>query len=215
MALEPSFIFSEEFMIPLPHYAKIKNRYCILYLGNANEYILQLKYLRHSFKLEFPDIEIYIACKDSVKHLVQGEKDIILESELKLKEKDMAYVRTITCDMKSHPIENLAEESQVKIVPYTTQKVEINRTFFIATNGVLPTKNMTTKQYYMVKNMAQSDGYEQVDNLQSAGWVIGVENENLFLAAESGLRTTLIPMGFGTKFYQKLFPEGEILPLPA
>ena len=67
--------------------------------------------------------------------------------------------------------------------------------------------------HLIFKEIAGKNGYfvEINESVTDAGWVIGVECEDFYKAAISGTRVSLVPTGFGTKFFQWLFPKGEIL----
>jgi hypothetical protein len=70
---------------------------------------------------------------------------------------------------------------------------------------------LTSIQVNKAKEYAQKAGYTLSNDPFNAGWVIGVENYPLFLAASRGLKTSLIPTGLGTDLYKTMFVRGEIL----
>ncbi len=61
--------------------------------------------------------------------------------------------------------------------------------------------------------MGRKAGYETEinGNLETAGWVIGVENRFIWEAAALGIKTTLIETGIGTNLYRKMFPQNEVI----
>jgi hypothetical protein len=190
-------------MISVPQYALIKDKICMSYFGNCNEYLIQLKLLRPFMLQKFPGIEIYLSCKDEVFHLL--EEKTIKRSDFK--KENFAFTYEIKCNMIEHPIEKLMEESEIEILPIK-QKRELNKTFSIFPDGVLPTKSLTDNQIKEIKKMAINKGYVEDKN---GDWIIGVENEFLFNVGEK--KASLIPTGLGTNLFKKMFFDCEILKL--
>ena len=194
-------------MLPLKQYIKIKNRYCISYLGPADEYLLLLSYIRPAIEAELPGIEIYLCGRDDA--LPPGDRIIAISD---FKKEEMAFVKELTCDLRKHPVEELIRESALTLSHW--KPPTINRShgakYVICPNGKFPTKSLTPQQIETAKIRTYA---EVNNNIDGANWVIGVENEQLFKAAMQGIRTTLIPTGLGTNLYKKLFPSGEIMVL--
>lgn len=187
-------------MISFLHYSKIKDKYCIAYFGNANEYLVQLKLLRPILEQKFSGTKIYLACKPESMYLLEGEERILDKDTLSLKYRSFAHVRELTCNMKTHPIENFLKESEIKNY-VICEKSECNsEKTVIFPKGCLPTKSINPAEYN-----AQIEG-----NFMDAGHVIGVENEQLFLAASMGIKTTLINTGKGVNLFSKMFPNALI-----
>jgi hypothetical protein len=202
--------------VVLPHYAKIKDRYCIGYFGRSNEYLVQLLLLRPNIEKELPGIQVYIACMDEVFHLLDGHPNVLTYSQLRENELNFAYIRNLTCDLQSHPVEVLMEESQIPL-SISVPEPPPGDYCLISPEGVIPTKSLTAQQIDRCRHLARDEGLEVEvgNNFQGAAWVIGVENEFLFAAAARGIQTALVPTGLGTKLYQNMFERAEVLELPA
>jgi len=202
-------------MFTLPHYAKIKDNYCVAYYGNSKEYLTQLKLLRPIMEKQLPGIKVFIACRNDSIYLLKNEERILSKEELQTKKTDFAYIRELTCDMESHPIENFMKESNLPCGPIHTPVVDPIRHCVLLTNGILPTKTLSASQIQKAIQYIQNKGFNPEINgsIETAGWVVGVENEHLFNAAANGKRTTLIPTGLGTELFKSMFPNGELLTL--
>lgn len=201
-------------MIPLLHYSQIKNRYCICYTGNNNEYVLQLLYLRPYIEAALPGLELCLCCKDTVSYLVQGQERIVFLSQMPSLKKHFAHLRTLACNMVVHPVEELLKESDIPIPELQITPNSPTRLCIIYPEGTSPTQSLSPPMVEKVKAICEREGYTvQIGgNLLSAGWVVGVENESLFMAAHQGIRTSLVPTGLGTNLYKRLF-KGEIIAL--
>lgn len=196
--------------MPFPKYAAVKDKFCISYFGNANEYLVQLRLLRPQLERAFPELKIYLSCKDDAYYLLKGEGRIVLKSQLY--EKDFGYIRNLVSNLRSHPVEDLFLESGLEIEPVQTKRHGENGGVTIYPQGIVPTKGMSLDQIAAAAKLAMNEGYKIVEPGYGF-WAIGVENEQLFLAASKGYRTSLVPRGVGTNLYQKMFPNGEILSL--
>jgi hypothetical protein len=195
--------------VPLPKYIKVKDRYCIAYYGNCDEYILQLLYLRSAIEKELPGIEIYISCKDK---LIKNQKRMIPFSQTGNIKKEIAYIKQLKCNLKSHPVLDLINESSLtlKYLEYPALKHQDTKSYALYPKGCLPTQSLSEEEISKIKKFLASSGWKETD---SPSWVIGVENYDLFDAAIKGIKTSLIPTGLGTKLYQLIFPQGEIFNL--
>lgn len=100
-------------MIPLPLYAKIKDRYCIGYFGKSEDTLLDLKKARPVIEKELPGIQVYICCDDEKADLLSGEDRVFLKSELQDKIKEIAYFR----EMLEETVIDLLEESKIPYPP--------------------------------------------------------------------------------------------------
>lgn len=78
-------------MLPFPQYAKVKDRYCIHYVGTNDEYVNQLLSVRPAIEQDLPGIQIYICCRVGLSHLKEQYEHVFLESEDYKSE--VAYVR--------------------------------------------------------------------------------------------------------------------------
>jgi len=189
-------------MITPAQYSLIKNNYCIFYNGNCNEYLLWLKFLRPQIEHQFPGLNLWIVCKHSQLYLFNDEPRIV--SVETYKKEQFAYVETLTCDMTSHPIQELVNKSNILIKPVELIPVNI-KTYSIAKNGILPMKQ---DQIEKIRKYANQRAYE-ID--AEGDWIIGKESEDLIKNALKGKPITLINGGFGEKLYKKTFPHVEIL----
>jgi hypothetical protein len=203
--------------LPLPQYAKVKDNYCIAYFGNNKEHIVQLKLLRPYMEATFPGVKVYLACREDSAYLLKGEERIIIREELKENKHLFGYVRELLCDMQSNPIEEFMNESAIPFGPIRAEQPLKNKKCVLLTNGISPVKSLTGNQIKLAISHIQSKGYQPEINgsTEDAGWVVGVENEEFYLAAAAGRAVTLIPTGFGENLFKKLFPSGQILMLPA
>ena len=107
-------------------------------------------------------------------------------------------------------IEKLLKECDIHEYEISVPEVEITTKCTILSHGNYPTKNLVKHQIEYLKNMAINQGYQVEDGYEDAGWVIGVENVELFKAAARGIRTTLVQTGVGHNLYKKMFAKGEI-----
>jgi hypothetical protein len=198
--------------LPLPLYAKIKDRYCLLYLGFSWEYVVQLSCFLPLIEESLPGLDLHICCRDEVFHHFNNPK-IFPHAEFAEKKEDFAHVRELKCNMDSHPVEDLLKESKVPCKPVVTPTVDLTIRCVICPDATLPTKPLESRQIEEIKGIARLRHFvpEVSENLEGAGWVIGPENGVLFLAASKGIKTSLVPTGVGTKLYQKMFPNGEVL----
>ena len=198
--------------LPFPQYSKVKHRYCIAYFGPCAEYVVQLLYVRSAIEKELPDIEIYLSCRDDFKRITGDSQKIIFISEWATRKREIAYLRELRCDMQKHPILELIEESslQLSFLGCPQPQLVKNNCCVICPKAIFPTKPIPNLE--QVKNWVFNKGFIPIisDDISKAGWVVGVENEQLFTAAIQGIKTTLIPTGLGTQLYKKLFPSGEI-----
>lgn len=201
--------------IPLPDYVKIKDNYCIAYFGHNKEYILQLKLLRPFMEANFPGVKVYLACRQDALSLLDKEINVLSQEDLKTSKNNFAYIRELTSNMESHPIEDFMNESDIPYGPITTESEMTHKKVVLLTNGVIPVKSLSGNQIKAAINYIKNCGNEPELNssIEDAGWVIGVENEKLYKSAQLGKKTTLIPTGFGENLFKKMFPNADILRL--
>ena len=201
--------------LPLPQYAEIKDFYCISYIGNNNEHILQLKMLRPFMESKFPGIQVYIACKDHLIYLLQEEKNILTHSELSDRRNYFGYIRQMSTDFYVHSVEEFMKESEVPCGPIPQKKSESNGKCVLLTQGIAPTKSLSASQIEKAKKYIHSKKFSiEIDvDIKDASWVVGVESEKLFLAIDQGKKCTLIKSGVGENLFKSMFPYFEILNL--
>lgn len=199
-------------MFSLPEYAKVKDHYCISYFGNSDEYLVQLRLLKPILESQFSGINIKFGCKDEKTHLLKEET--LKVSDLKVRKREFAQIKTLTYNGETHPVEDLLVESGISTFAIPVhKKEEFTNKMVIVTQGSYPTSSLIKKEIQILKVLGNKSGYEVElnTNWENAGWVVGVESVPIFEAAAVGIRTSLIPKGVGTRLYQKMFPDGEII----
>lgn len=202
-------------MIPLDQYNKIRNNLCLYYPDFSGEYVMQILCLRPYIERELQGLQLFVCCRDELMYLSEWYDKILSMSQLEERKSEFAYIRQLTCNMFDHPVLELLEESEIPFFDVRVPSPDLTMKCVIAPEGNLPTKCLTEDQIERAKTTAINQGYrvEVSYDIEGAGWVIGVENEQLFLAASRGIPTSLVPTGVGTRLYQKMFPKGEILDL--
>lgn len=198
---------------PYDKYLKIKNKYCIYYYGIFDEFVYQLLYLSPLITKKYPDIELYISCKDELRESLSDYAGVVFRSEFNAK--DYGYVRELKFDYVDHPIESLFKESNINF-DYQVKKqahTPVNNRCAFFPNAIAPFKSLTTEQIQKAKQFIRSRGFEITEDAQQAGWAVGVENSNFYHAALRGIPVSLIESGIGTKLFQCAYPSGEILPI--
>jgi len=200
-------------MFTLPDYAKIKDNYCISYYGHSDEYLVQLRLLKNIIQDRFHGLNIYFGCKDDKIHLLENES-VMKSTEIKAKRRNFAQIKNIEFNGETHPIEDLLVESGILNfeIPISEQFEHSNK-MMITTQGNYPTAPLTKKQIDTLKRIGSKAGYSvEIDtDWRDAGWVAGVESVELFEAAGSGIKTTLVDTGIGKRLYKFMFPQGEII----
>lgn len=199
-------------MIEFTKFAKIKDNYCICYFGSSNEYLVQLSMIHSSIERQLSGINLYIGCKDSSSHLIDGIDKKLFISEIKVRRAEFAHINELTYNGKVHPVLQLLESSQL-IVPSIPQKEKMTQKCVIVSNGSYPTGSLIEKNVIALKKLAIQRGFVPEINgeIENAGWVVGVESLKLYQAVQKGIPTSLVPTGIGTPLYKMLSPEGEIL----
>jgi len=197
--------------IPYENYLEIKDKYCITYYGVFNEFILQLIYLKPAIEQEFPGVKLYISCKDELFNRLEVSTDVIPFS--KFAKHEYSYVRDLSFDNINHPILGIINESKMNLkglVPHRNN-IKTNKCIILS-KGVGHVKSLTDDEVQIVIEKVRLAGFDPKinENIDDAGWVIGVECEDLYKSAIKGIKTTLIPTGFGKKLFETLFPNQEI-----
>lgn len=199
--------------LPLPQYTQVKDNYCIAYFGNNKEYLIQLELLIPFIESTFPGIKIYLACNENSLYLFKKHDKIITKDYLKDNKHLFGYVRELTCDMESHPVQMLMDESEIKYGPIINEEINlIPGKCVLLTNGIQPVRSLTGEQIKILKTYITNRGFQPEINssIEDATWVIGVENEEFYKAAILGKYVTLINTGFGENIFHCMFPYGEI-----
>ena len=99
--------------IPLPKYAQIKNNYCVGYLGTNSQIVLQLKRARPFVEKEFPGLKLFIACQDSLQHLLEGEEHVIPSSQLQEQVSGYAFAYYRQLDENPDAVKSFLIESNI------------------------------------------------------------------------------------------------------
>jgi hypothetical protein len=155
-------------------------------------------------------MNIHVCCKDE--HIgVLGDEKSLKMSGLKNAKMTFAHVYEFITGNQVHPIEELLDDCGIEDYAIDVPKAEPTVKCVISPLGGYPTKNLTKPQISKLKKMAINQKYQIGEGLEDAGWVIGVENEELFEAAALGIKTTLVKTGTGANLYQKMFPQGEVI----
>lgn len=174
---------------------------------------MQLRLLKPVFEQHFPGLNLCLGCKDDKTHILRDVGHILTISKIKVERKHYAYIREVRFNGKTHPVEDLLVESQIKSVELSIpQQPRVNNRCVIITQGAYPTKPLTPQEIQNLKGSVLDQGYElEIDTDPSeASLVMGVESVGLFEAAAKGISTKLVPTGFGTRLYRYMFPKGEI-----
>jgi hypothetical protein len=194
-------------------YLTVKNKLCLSYFGVFNEFVRQLVYLRPAIEAELPGLELYIACQEDLKNDLNCDR-VITRSEMQLLH--FAYIKDLTFDQIKHPVLELLNESNLTLkhlIPVVGEP--LNKTCAILSKGMAPVRSLSESQLNQVKSRVIAKGFELTDDVDSAGWVVGVECDALYKAACQGVATSLVPTGFGIKLFQLMFPQNEILSITA
>src|SRR6266576_2586087 len=101
-------------MLGLANYAKIKNNYCVCYLGPCEEYLLQFKLLKPTLQFYFPGINIGFGCRDELSYIFEGEPLLMKSSEIKAKREMFAHIKEVKFDGRVHPVEQFLNECDIK-----------------------------------------------------------------------------------------------------
>lgn len=196
--------------LPFHHYKRVKNKYCIAYFGNHNDYILLLKFLRPYIERQFNGTQIYIACKDESFYLLQNEPRVVKKSEFD--KNNYCYVRYLTLNMTKniHPIYELLVESDIKTPKFEFINNLEHKYFDICANAILPNKSITDIQKEKIISIFKNRGLIFSSDRENCH-LISVENEIFTKNILSGIKCTLIDTGLGSKLYKLIFPSLEII----
>lgn len=198
------------------HYAKIKDKVCLLYAGHCTDYLIIMKLIRPLLETQFPGMTIFIACRDELLHLLKGEPRVLKRSVLKRSVNQYGYIKEIDGRMRGpHPLIEVLSESGLQVPVVRNTSSCDTHLCCIFTEGALPTKPMPESVRREIEAKARFDGFEvwvnpKFEAIEQAGWVVSVEQAALYEAAARGIKTTLVPTGIGQKLYQTMFPKGEI-----
>jgi hypothetical protein len=223
--------------IPLTRYILIKDNYCCCYLGNSPEYIVALRLIKPQIEKQLPGLNLWISCRDEFLYLLKGETNVIPLSELNEQKSNLSYIREIRNNTYDHSIFELMTQSELKIESAQSSNYSNNprtKLCLVCPEGIPPTKSLNKNSTDELVSKVSEAGYtpivlgsdvhqsldtieirprgvEKFGYLESAGWVIGVENEYVFLGPSKGVKTTLMKSGVGLSLFKNLFPGAEII----
>ncbi len=201
-------------MIEFSKYAKIKDNYCVCYFGPSNEYLFQLKLLKPIIEKQFSGLKLFFGCRDEKTSLFEDQNFVLKVTELKERRHDFAHIHELRFNSIIHPVEEFLNDSEILNWDIgVTEKQDCGNKCVIITQGNYPTRNLEIREIDILKRQAKELGYETVinENINGAGLVVGVESYAIFDAASRGIKTKLIPSGFGTRLYQKMFLNGQVM----
>jgi hypothetical protein len=96
-------------MIPLAEYRKIKDCYCLAYLGPNREYIQLLAEYRPAIEAKYPDLKLFLCSSNKLYSLLEGMPRTLPESDLINYKKAFAHIAEIKENLSEHPIQVLLE----------------------------------------------------------------------------------------------------------
>jgi hypothetical protein len=202
-------------MISLPEYATIKDYYCLAHWGHNKEYLLQMCFLRPYMEASFPEIKIFISCRDEHMYLLNGQERILQKSKVIENKNQFAYIREICNNQQTHPVEDFMNESEIYFSKIANQnsKYSVPGSCVLLTQSNQPTKQLTSYQLQKITEHVEKFHIDIQINKppESFDWIIGVENELLYDQAAKGKKVTLIPTGVGENLFKNMFPDAEIL----
>lgn len=203
-------------MKPFPQYAQAVNQICLYYDGMIPEYAVALNYVIPFIHKTYPDLEVSLY----VNPVHRGYAASISEFDVS----SFGWVKRFLTDPNdTHPILKFIQGSRLS---FPSLPVGVGETCFVCPDAAYPSRSLSTEQVKRIRGTCAVVGsdlhpsYSEVDYrpsgadkikiLSNANWVVGSENEYVFLAAAMGIRTTLIPTGPGTDLFRTLFPHGEV-----
>lgn len=193
----------------------LKNNVCYSYYGLDLSYILQLDYLRPNMLEKFPKIQIFISCRPEFNYLLNNL------DYYKPPEQEYGYNWEIGTGHES-PLLKICEESGVPLQINVKKKFLNNNLCLLCLEGTSE-NNIDVSKY---KKIAQSEGYsvqvvgsdihqycknvdirpegkDKIRLVENAGYVLGVENEFVYIGAKLGLKVGII--GNKSNTFQKMF----------
>jgi len=174
---------------------------------------VQLKNLKPILEREFPDLVIYIGCKDDKIELLKECNHVLKISELKIRKNDFAHISELRYNGSTHPIEDFIISAGLTNFGLQPETPEKTTKCVIITKGSHPTKTLEKYKIDKLKRIATLKGmYCEYDtDVNDAGLVMGVESVGLCQAAFSGIETHLVPTGVGTRLYKSMMPKINVL----
>lgn len=198
------------------YYIKIKDRYCLCYFGHNGEYVVQLKLIRPYLEMSYPDLKIYLSCNKNLFYLIQDEDNVLIKEDLYKSKRAFGNIEEIKCNInKKSPVLKLLENAEIKC-PVISREASIKTSLcFFSNKCHPPVKPVPEHTLNTIKNSVEKKGFivndnPNVNDLERAGWIIGVENEILYLAASMGIKTTLLSSNGSSNVFKMMFPEAEV-----
>ncbi len=97
---------------PFTQYLDVKDNYCLAYFGEDKDMLQKMLLSRDNIEKELKGMKIFIACKDTMKSVVHGKRNIILESKMGDFRGKIACFRKLE---EKSDLKSLLEESKVPI----------------------------------------------------------------------------------------------------
>lgn len=188
--------------IHFPHYAKIKNKYCISYPGNCYEYVLILQHFLPYLEPQYPEIEIYLYFKNYEKDSTISEKELT---------SNKIHTYCVNYNFQEHPIEIFMKSSEVNIPILASVNENLNKKCFVIRKNSSHAKNITENQYEKIKEIMIQNNLIESNSQEQCDWIIGIEGPEIFNAALSGKHISLVNNGLGTGLFKSMFPHIDVL----
>ena len=183
-------------MISFANYSKIANNYCVCYFGHSDEYLVQLRLLKPIIEKSFPDLNVYIGCKDEKSHILGDCNHILKLTELKIRKSEFAYISELKYNGSTHPIEDFLVGAKITNFVLPIPKVDRTVKCVIVPSGSYPTNPIEKHKIELLKRVATSKGMccEIGGSIKGAGLVAGVESVELCEAAAPLICYLNLPM---------------------
>lgn len=199
--------------VPLPHYSRTRDAYCLVYLGRCTEYISQLLILRPLIEQQVQPVKLFIACNDDIFAKFSNHERLIPRSQLIGNERMFGYVRELRCNLTDHPVELFLTESGIDPNLGVVEEQTDGGLCVILPHGNSPTKSLTDQEIRNISINVDKLGYavKVGGDPQTADWVVGVECDDLFWVAAKGKHCTLVDTGIGAGLFKKMFPWADVI----
>ena len=193
-------------------YISNKDSYCILYLGGSTEYIFILNSLKEYFKEKFPEMSVFVCCKEAViNKLHEYDSNFIIPVE-KTDLSTFGCVEEIKCDLNStkHLLDDLCEILKVKLLFSIPNNLKV-KTAKIYPNGILPIKSLNKNQIVFLENMMKQKNITLVEDDKLVDLAIGVDNYETYYHASKGLKTIIVNGEISKNLIKRLYENVEFL----
>lgn len=217
-------------MIPYEQYVKKHNKVCFCYSGMIPEYAVQLDYLIPAIREYSPELDVTLCVRDEFIQLIRG--GAVPYSRWDEIKDDFLYVKQVKTNPNGeHPIWSFVKDTP--LVFDRKEPTDTGRLCLVCPDAAYPSKSLTPDQCKRLVRLVAAGGCQPVilgsdlhpshpspdrvpsgsdkhTYIEDASWVVGAENEYVFMAAAAGVKTTLIPTGPGTELFRTMFPHGEV-----